>query len=109
MNEPTDQQLKDILTTAVVDGINYWATTRRHRPEEGSVSIYEVEDDFPNSPPIAKHEINMDKMWNAAKTYPEWAKLNLAAYIHTQEWDDFDSLAADCFIQYVCFKDVIYG
>jgi hypothetical protein len=48
--ELTDEELKDLLITAVEGGINHWAQVKDYRPDRGTVTVREMNDDDPPGP-----------------------------------------------------------
>ena len=112
----SDEDLQDIVISAIEDGIGYWAcldnTTEawKDKPKDMPVSewAYEIlkkggelkfideEDDE------AEYEIN----WNSFI-------IGIKRAISEHVWDgmnnSMDSIAADCIFQYAIFGEVVYG
>lgn len=102
----TNQQIDDITDAALCGGIGYWAWNLDYgRKPSGPVSAmsealtrggtltFEDEDG-------GKHELTKSNMRKGI----ELAVANTSASL-----DDFDSLDADCAVQYAVFGELVYG
>lgn len=116
-----EQTLKDILTTAVEGGINYWC-----HPHDGDVQNIQIHRDDNLSVVEIQCETNVDgegwicqeittkvlrKAINAMKDDEKapahWRKFCSKLLFNTDE--DYDAEGADVLVQYAMFKDIVFG
>lgn len=108
----TQQDAKNVIITAVEGGIGYWSQVENYYPGEGRVTIleceYETIDGLDIFHVISTHKITYKDVLNKKKEFQEYAQKNLPS-IQPIDWEDIDAEVADCFIQFICFGEVIYG
>ena len=110
----TEEDITDIVVTALEGGINYWAcldnttdefnnapddepisiTTAKILLSGGTVIFYDNEDD------LAVFKLTLDKLLKGIKNYAEWRGFDM---------DYIDADMADCIVQYALFDEVVYG
>lgn len=115
MQELTEEDITDIVVTALEGGIGYWACLDNtgeefeNAPEEEAVSetvarillnngsvFFEDEED-----PSARYELTLEKLLNGIEKY---ANENGGI-----DMDYLDADMADAIVQYAIFCEVIYG
>lgn len=103
--EVTDRDLKGILTTAFVGGINYWCR-KYDRHGEFSFTLYDAESDD-------KWSFDKDDLIRGIKQYilnsNDWSILYTDDDGIHLEAGEIDADIADEIIQYACMGRVIFG
>lgn len=96
----TEEELNDILVTAVEGGINYWAYVADYKPDNGMVSVAEDEK------PEVWHDVNLQKMKVGLQICQQ-------KYPHVFEaWAldrNGDASTADVIMQCAIFGEAVYG
>lgn len=113
----TEQDLLDIMTTAVEGGIGHWATviSARRVGEVGywqTIVIGPAESGDGSDWPCRKIAITPELLQTAtAALLADPAMAGTAAHraIASGDAGDVDSEAADCLVQYAAFGEVVYG
>lgn len=118
----TDQDIEDIVVTAIEGGIGYWAcldnTSERFRVapddepvaitasnillEGGGVTLIDEEDG------MTEHVLTLEKLLNGLTKYLEWTD-GKALENGSLDCGYIDSIAADGIVQYAVFGEWIYG
>lgn len=113
--EITEEDISDIVITAIEGGIGYWAcldntgeefenapkdeavseTVARILLNNGSVTLIDEEDDY------ARYELTLEKLLNGIEKY---AQENGGI-----DMDYLDAIMADMIVQYAIFCEVVYG
>lgn len=113
--ELTEEDITDIVVTAIEGGIGYWAcldntgyefesepedeavseTVARILLQNGKVTFFDEEDE------CARYELTLEKLLNGIEKY---ANENGGI-----DMDDLDADMADAIVQYAIFCEVIYG
>lgn len=113
--ELTEEDITDIIITALEGGIGYWAcldntgeefenapkeeavseTTARILLNNGSVTFIDEEDEY------ARYELTLEKLLNGIEKY---AQENGGI-----DMDYLDAIMADVIVQYAIFCEVVYG
>lgn len=124
----TEEDILDILTTAIEQGIYYWACIDNDHPDwiearnqwksehndvpcwcdtafrvmqNGKAIIFYDEED--NDKVL---ELTMDKFLQGCAKFTEWSGKDIHKAIDEA---DFDAVDADCIIQFALFGEVVYG
>lgn len=107
------QFLRDVLTTAVEGGINYWAQVGDYAPDEGTVTVYESEeDDKPHAvtiETIAKGIGVAREKGLASLSGPDYVAQFWLADRTNSERGDYDADIADSILQLGLFGQITYG
>ena len=112
----TNQDIDDIVATALEGGINYWCCKAEvvgeylgdYASEQiargGSLKLYDAEDD-------QVYDLNLDKLLKGIKLAIESQYFDEYDWYAANELDccSIDAMVADCIIQCALFDDVIYG
>lgn len=113
--ELTEEDITDIIITALEGGIGYWAcldntgeefenapedeavseTVARILLNNGSVTLIDEEDEY------ARYELTLEKLLNGIEKY---AQENGGI-----DMDYLDAIMADVIVQYAIFCEVVYG
>lgn len=102
--EVTDQELIDILVTAVEGGSNYWARFRKYDCDAGTVEVRESDQDTADKP--GWHKIGPEDIARG---------LQLAAEFEPRTFDHWhgdrcgDAGSSDNILQLALFGTVVYG
>jgi len=128
--------ISNLLATALYDGITYWCPkfevngkladdgrdyedkVAEHLFKGGKVTFYEDEGEEGNEEDFIEHTVSLDDFVKGIGTYlrdggnpsclteeSRGGKEQVTAI----EWGDIDAIEADAMIQYICFREVIYG
>ena len=98
----SEENLKDLLVTAVEGGINYWAMVRKYDPDAGSVVVIEIESSGEGAP--IKRLVTFADLREPLK--------RLAAQLGQSPeelFENHDAATADALVQMVLFGEVIYA
>ena len=108
----TQQDIDDIMATALEGGITYWCDKCVVEGEYlgeyasdqisrgGTLRLHEIDGDW--------HVLTPDNFVKALKRYVE-KNSDLAIYENELDTGNIDADAADCIIQYALFGDIVYG
>ena len=104
----TQENIDDILATALEGGINYWAVSARPKDKDykgadyghevvsrGGILIIATEEG-------EKHELNLE---NLTKGFQLFADSNS----NIDFMEDYDAVTADCIVQLALFGEIVYG
>jgi hypothetical protein len=108
--EITDEDIDNIITTAVEGGIGYWSKVKsvstyiKEMEAHHSVTLYPYLDpnDFDPQTLLPAAILKGIKMWC------EWQKKTPADLFHP-DFGDFDAGTADCIIQFALFGELVFG
>jgi hypothetical protein len=105
MYKHTEEQVKDIVITAVEGGINYWAVVRNYAPDAGTVTVYEMDTDDPRK--VTKiHHVTPATIRKglrlASQSEHEHIRIMAAS-------DILDAEEADVIVQLGLLGEVVYG
>lgn len=107
----TDEDLYWVMTTAVEQGIAYWARGRNFRRDGGLYTSFEVCDREDEPKDREWHTVNATKCREAVgKIIAGKVKINDG--LRNQIMSDLpscDADAADCIVQIACFGEIVYG
>lgn len=108
-----EQFYKDLLTTAVEGGINYWAAVSNYDPDNGTVTVYDMDEEA-ESGEMVEYEVNLDTIARGVRKLVNYFaptdKIALRLAIRTNGEDgDFDSCDADAILQFGIFGQLVYG
>ena len=112
----SNQDIEDIIVTAIEGGIGYWACLDntndywKSQPKDMPVSQWATELILSSRSVMfidtedesERWELTLSKLLNGIK-------LNHINRPHDSDLENMDSTTADCIFQYALFKDVIYG
>ena len=112
----TEEDITDIIITALEGGIGYWACLDntgdefKNAPREEAVSetaariilnngtlVFEDADDYDSQ---ARYELTLEKLLNGIEKY---------ANENGFDMDLLDAEVADCIVQYAIFCEIVYG
>lgn len=101
IRQVTDEQINDVMTTALEGGINYWCDKATTSSDLEDTYLSEI---LTKGSTISLHDAEEDK----------WYALTLHNLIKAMEkigfnFDDYDSMDVDCVVQEAIFGEVIYG
>jgi len=108
--------LKDVLSTAIEGGIDYWAVLWDYDCDKGTATIQVWNSDNENGVEGEKFYLTIDSVARGLKLLvevgdvPAEIKKNVGLADKTNGDDgDYDSIDADCIVQMAVFGKVIYG
>lgn len=109
----TQQDIDDIMVTALEGGINYWCRKAKVVGEYlgecaseqisrgGSLTLYDAES-------RDKWELTLEKFLNGVKLYFEQG-CHVQVEDNAIDAGDIDANDADCIIQFALFREVVFG
>lgn len=127
-----EEDISDLLSTALYDAIYYWCPKVRpanmvrkendnrcyedklaeHLFNGGEIIFYEDEDESGVEKDFVAHNMKLDDFIKGIGKY--LSERGTGSLIETKEgtkidWGQIDSIEADCIIQYMCFDELVYG
>lgn len=109
----TQQQLNDLLVTAVEGGVGYWSYVRNYRweglddeNEDFSVEVCEFDDETGDETGdyVAVKASDFIKVIGRLQEFPVYKNMSLESIL-----GDADAVTGDIAMQLLLFGDVIYG
>lgn len=97
------EQLKDIVITAVEGGTNYWAQSSGYKPNEGKVTLWEMDEE---GKPVNVHKVDLSVIRKGLKIALESEYEHIRIIAVT---DILDAEEADVVVQLGLFGEVVYG
>jgi len=115
-SEKRTEFLKDVLSTAIEGGIDYWSVLWDYDYDAGTATIQVWNTNNESQVEGDKIYLTIDSVARGIKLLvdigdvPEEIKKNVGLANKTNgEYGDYDSIDADCIIQMAIFGKIIYG
>lgn len=103
----TNEFVKDVITTAIEGGINYWANTLAYKPSAGRATIQDLDSDLVYEVRPEDVKATMQSIVNY--WMPTEVPQHLIDLIKAGDAGNIDADDADMIIQLTVFTEIIYG